>query len=861
MNKIGKNKTTTTIIALFLALTIAATAVISVQTSKAQTAASPLPTHPYLAISPNPAGINQEVTLSMWLGEINPAALVSGGSRWENFTVLISEPDGTSQTLGPFRADDASFAFIIYVPDQIGEYTLEFSFPGQHVTGTSWLGVPVDQYFGASSFTATLVVQEQPATSTPQALLPTAYWTRPINSQNSDWYTISGNWLTIKPLDDDTYTSNVAPYTTAPNSAHILWTKPIIYGGLIGGEFGGGATSHYYEGKSYQAMWTPPIIINGVLYYNSAIAPYQGFYAVDLRTGQTLWFSNATSVWNGIGVSQSITLGQIYNYLSPNQEGASPYLWNMIGDPWRMYDANTGNLILSIANPRSGTNVEGPNGEILSYVYGNGWLAMWNSSRCIMESRPTYGFPSDAFNNEWTWRPQNNVSINWIAGVQWNVSVTTFPGLAIQAINSGVIFTAPNLFIGIGSPPIPTNMIAGYSSTTGQLLWNRTLTLPSGPATAYTYAYGPMADGVFTSYDALSMEWYGFSARTGNELWGPTEADTNPWGSQPRASSSQIAYGILYGAACDGIRAFNITTGQLLWTFSGLNSGTDFPGFSNYPFVGSAITIADGKIYVTTGLTHGAPMFRGAQLYCVNATSGTLLWSISDFNAGGALPISDGILTTFNGYDNQIYAYGKGPTKTTVTAPDPIIVLGSQVLLTGTVTDISVGAKQDQVAANYPNGLPAVSDDSMSQFMEAVYMQQAYPEDVEGVEVVITTLDPNGNTYEIGRTTSDMSGTFGIAVDPPVPGLYKIIATFKGSESYYGSSAVTYLNVEEAPSPSMSIEPELTTPAQTGSTSTELQPTETAEAVLITTEVAIIAAVSVAVVIGIVAYWALRKRK
>jgi hypothetical protein len=78
-------------------------------------------------------------------------------------------------------------------------------------------------------------------------------------------------------------------------------------------------------------------------------------------------------------------------------------------------------------------------------------------------------------------------------------------------------------------------------------------------------------------------------------------------------------------------------------------------------------------------------------------------------------------------------------------------------------------------------------------------LQKPCPKNAEGVEVVITTLDPNGNTYELGRTTTSLSGTFGCAVEPPVPGLYKIIATFEGSESYYGSYAETYLFVEEAP--------------------------------------------------------------
>ena len=105
-----------------------------------------------------------------------------------------------------------------------------------------------------------------------------------------------------------------------------------------------------------------------------------------------------------------------------------------------------------------------------------------------------------------------------------------------------------------------------------------------------------------------------------------------------------------------------------LWDFKGINSGADFPGFNYYPFEGTSMTVADGKIYLQTGDTHGDPLFRGAQLYCVNATSGTEIWSINSFYEG-VMPVSDGILMALNGYDNQIYAYGMGPSKTTVTAP------------------------------------------------------------------------------------------------------------------------------------------------------------------------------------------------
>ena len=111
--------------------------------------------------------------------------------------------------------------------------------------------------------------------------------------------------------------------------------------------------------------------------------------------------------------------------------------------------------------------------------------------------------------------------------------------------------------------------------------------------------------------------------------------------------------------------------------------------------------------------------------------------------------------------------------------------------------DTAPGTQQLEQSKRFPNGVPAVSDASQENWMEYVYMQQGCPAAAEGVEVVITTLDPNGNTYEIGRTTTSLSGTFGCAVNPPVPGLYKIIVTFEGSNAYYGSYAETYINVGE----------------------------------------------------------------
>ncbi len=805
-------KQTLSVIALTLILLLTFSGIMATMpTSNAQTAASPLPTNAFLAVSPNPVGVGQQATLEMWLGQPNPTASGVVGSRWTNLTVAVTKPDGKTETLGPFTANDASFAVTTYTPNKIGNYTFKFIFPGQHVTGISPLTMtPIDNYYAASSFTTVLTVQEQPATTMPQASLPTSYWTRPINSQNQAWYSVSGNWLALgaSTFGSTNYnaTGNFNAFTTAPNSAHILWTKPLAFGGLIGGEFGGTSTSNYFTGKTYQTMFQPPVIINGVLYYNAPLNPREGFYAVDLRTGQTLWWQNSTEpVYQPMGglvtgwAIPGISLGQVYNYLSPNMEGGFPYLWFTGTTTWDMYDANTGERILQVANATTGgVNVEGPNGELLNYVVGNNWIAMWNSSLCI-GTFGKYTPPIPLFSsNDWVWSPPIGAVLDWNAGVQWNVTVTTYPGEAIASVNSGVILasTLSGVMSYFGTQSYTIEI--GYSSTTGQQLWIQNRTLPSGPTTGYLYSLGPMANGIYTARDSLAEKWYAFDANTGSKIWGPTEADPDPWGSLGSGSSAQIAYGILYGFAADGVQAFNLTTGQKLWDFKGVNSGADFPGFSYYPFEGTSMTAADGKIYLQTGDTHGDPVFRGAQLYCVNATSGQLLWRINSFYEG-VMPISDGILVALNGYDNQIYAYGKGPSKLTVSAPDTVQPLGTQVLVQGTVTDISAGSQQQAVAANFPNGLPCVSDASMTQWMEYLYQQQPKPTNATGVKVTISVLDPNNNSYDVGTTTSDASGNYKLTFTPPVPGEYTIIATFAGSESYYSSSAETNIGVNEAP--------------------------------------------------------------
>ena len=211
---------------------------------------------------------------------------------------------------------------------------------------------------------------------------------------------------------------------------------------------------------------------------------------------------------------------------------------------------------------------------------------------------------------------------------------------------------------------------------------------------------------------------------------------------------------------------------------------------------------------MSTLATH--PTGRVSKTYCLNATTGELIWSLDaalPSSAGGigqvtnGFAIADGYFTYLNLYDHKIYTIGKGPSATTVDAPTAAITQGSSIVIRGTVTDITAGTQQDEQSARFPDGVPAVSDESMSAWMAYVYMQKPIPTNATGVVVSIDVIDSNGNFRNIGEATSDTNGFYSLNWTPDVPGKYTVIATFKGSESYWPSHAETAFAVDEVVSP------------------------------------------------------------
>ena len=196
--------------------------------------------------------------------------------------------------------------------------------------------------------------------------------------------------------------------------------------------------------------------------------------------------------------------------------------------------------------------------------------------------------------------------------------------------------------------------------------------------------------------------------------------------------------------------------------------------------------------------------------------------------------VSDGYLTATNVYDGYMYCFGMGLSATTVSAPQTAITAGTNVIISGTVLDQSPAQP----------GTPCVSDASMGDWMAYLHQQAPYPANVTGVPVSIDAVDPSGTLCTLQRLQVMRLGTFGCTWAPTIPGLYKITATFAGTDSYSYSSADTYATVTQAPAATA-------TPTPTASPTSNLATTTDLMTYIVAAAIAIIIAVAI---VGIMLY-------
>jgi hypothetical protein len=846
-----------------------------------------VPRFAYITGSPNPIGLKQTALIVFWVNTYPPTAEGAYGDRWTNFVVSVTKPDGTSESLGPFTSDPVGSGYAQYTPQQTGTYKFVFSCSDQVITGKNPAGQIYpgktlsqingadsvnDTYLGATSDPFYLNVTSNAVQPWPEAPLPTYYWTRPVNNMNRNWDQLLGNWLSGAAQRNGP-TTNFA-YGAAVNTPHIMWAKPIWDGGVMDNRFG---DIGYYSGLSYEGFGlTPPIVLNGRIYYNVMTPPRYGWWCIDLYTGEKLFFQNTTGPWqsnragdgSGYYTTGALSFGQVYNYDSPNQHGGLPYLWatntpvqgtQYPPNTWYMYDAFTGNYILAIANvSASGTQVYGNDGSITYYNFAgsgaNKRLTVWNTSRAIESYYSDINLPTYIRNPYWVWRPILNATVNGALGFSLNFSIPNVQG-SIFTVREGDKIIGGTSGSNDGTSIVKGNLWAlnlnPSSGTLGQLLWNITFTPPSA-AGNITISMGTVdpEDGVFLFSCTQTRQFYGFNLATGNQIWTTPSIESFDF----YGMSNNIYRGLLLAYGYGGVlHAYNITTGKEVWSYTAADVGFESP-YGNYPL--SMGAIADNKIYLySTEHSPTMPLWRGSYLRCIDVATGHEDWKIANF--ANSVAIADGYIVSLNLYDNRIYCYGKGPSETTVSASPGI---GNAVTIQGTVIDQTVGKP----------GIPAISDADQEAWMEYVYAQQGIPTNAKGVPVAIYETDPNGNTYKVATVTTDISGHFVTSWTPTLKGAYKITAAFDGSNAYYGSSGVAGIAVGDLTvSPLVTQTPEPTpkaiTPTPTLTQPTETQPplttAPTPPAYGPSTATYIMISAAIVIVLAVVAALILRRRK
>lgn len=129
MNK-SKNKIAAIAISIFFILSMTASIVL-VPTVSAHNPPWNISDQAYISVAPNPVGIGQTETISLWTAQPLANAGTANNIRKENYKLTITAPDGTNTTQNwPVVANPGGELTTTFVPNAVGTYTLTFTFGG-----------------------------------------------------------------------------------------------------------------------------------------------------------------------------------------------------------------------------------------------------------------------------------------------------------------------------------------------------------------------------------------------------------------------------------------------------------------------------------------------------------------------------------------------------------------------------------------------------------------------------------------------------------------------------------------------------------------------------------------------------------
>jgi hypothetical protein len=812
LNSISLKKKSPLAIALALILTLS---MIGAMIPKASAAGSTY-SWGYCAVVPKDPQVNTLILITGWTSPIpgsgSGAALAPGVAFVDgfksNYTVTLTKPNGAIVTIDPLKNaplgksyQDGSF-FATYFPDTVGTWTATMTWAGDK------------NYAACTSEPFTFVVGTTPGLQpAPDVPIPSYYWTRPVpgDIRNIGTNGVLSSWT---HTGSDAGNSYYNEFGTGPQSPHVLWTYPIWAGGVMGGNFGDlSLADAYTNGRN---TGTP--IINGIAY----VTINGVTHAVSMTTGKDLW-------------SKAFTGTVYYDYLPSvpvdYDRGMQTMIFNVLPgkvETWAAYD---GGLYVAgtwsggtITDSRVGiTALHGNDEGGAAYYVSGGYLLKWWTNVVATDLNAT--------------------DVWWTTKIPMNKTAYRVP---IPTNAAG-----PSLFwqdIGISS-----NAQTGWNLTDGTIMWNKPnqidtiagVQIPRGASNdGYHEGSSCVGDGKFFYQCSVLRRTVAIDLYTGNVAW-VSEPRTNPYGA---FSSYQMGTGdgLVFTCAYDGVWACDTATGATKWHFSSGNTGeTPYGTWSFW----SGCAIVKGMVYVTNG-EHSAtnPQHKGNHLYCLNNKDGSIVWELQGAFAGKS--VADDKLLVYCENTGELFCIGRGPTETTVDTSSKIVNMGSNVLVTGTVTDASPGS----YLPSRPHDTPCVSQASMQAQMEYIYLLRPQPMST-GVPVQIWVTTPGGSPANVGTTTTDAFGNYAYEYKPTTTGIYTLFATFQGdSENYWPSTAGTKFAVDPAPSasPSYTLAPS-TTPTAAPS-STPVGPTPSSDLV-------IVAAAAVIVIIVVAAAAVLLRRR
>jgi hypothetical protein len=715
-----KNKTMAILIAAILTISMSASLIL-IPNANAHTPVWNIPTYAYIVAAPSPIGIGQNAHVYMWLnpvygvaggstaavgtnGSTASAALIANSYRFKNYNLTITAPDGHATTqIFDTIFDTTSNQFTQFIPDQIGTYTLEFTFPGQ-TYGENGNGyensVMINDTYLPSHASTTLTVQQDPIADPINSYpLPQQYWSHPIYAENTDWWAISSDWLGqgSGPVNGYGGSANSILYHPdgiGPLTSHVMWTRPLQFGGVVGGDpfikggttpgDGGAKGAVYYEGSSYQPRFTNPIIVSGYLIYTEPVSftgPRSGpTTAIDLRTGKILWSRDDVP---------SLSFAYTFNVWDQDQHGTFPPIL-FTSNFGQAFDAYTGDPMFNVINVPSGIAIGGPSGEQLRYAIANAgtstnkqyYLAEWNSSKLwqydinpytgggstspsvinasngvlvgsvpipitgASGTTPTGGFASVPYGSSIIINaniPLNSTTVGFgghgLTTYDWNVSlpiVNTMPPPypTINTVTGQLNPVNPNAN--------PVTILAGRA---GDMLLCRNGSLPSG------FSGAPAGSSAGLGYPQLPYTYFAINLNEsrgaiGSILWMKTYDP--PAGNVTQFQSavdfdSQVF--VLQDWETIGYSGYSLVDGSLLWTTEPQNDWNYYfdPG---QPTLGTA---AYGNFY-NAGF--------GGIVYCYDIKSGQLKWTYG--NGGEGNSTNGGLQIFYGTYPTELQAIANG---------------------------------------------------------------------------------------------------------------------------------------------------------------------------------------------------------